>query len=67
MRGKVKRVMDFIHSVAYMELQGSEYVEFLESIEYDAGPRAGGGQLAGFGRGRVTSNEQQITKSNKRQ
>lgn len=57
MRGKVKRVMDFIHSVAYMELQGSEYVEFLESIEYDAGPRAGGGQLAGFGRGRVTSNK----------
>lgn len=35
MRGKVKRVMDFIHSIAYMELQGSEYVEFLESIEYE--------------------------------
>lgn len=34
MRGKVKRVMDFIHSIAYMELQGSEYVEFLESIGY---------------------------------
>ena len=35
MRGKVKRVMDLIHSIAYMELQGREYVEFLESIEYE--------------------------------
>ena len=35
MREKVKRVMNFIHHIAYMELQGSQYVEFLESIGYE--------------------------------
>lgn len=35
MKRKVKQVMDFIHGIAYRELQSDEYVEFLESIEYE--------------------------------
>lgn len=35
MNEKVKRVMDFIHGIAYRELQGDQYIEFLERIEYE--------------------------------
>lgn len=35
MNEKVKRVMDYIHGVAYRELQGGQYIEFLERIEYE--------------------------------
>jgi hypothetical protein len=35
MNEKVKRVMDFIHGIAYLELQGDQYIEFLERIEYE--------------------------------
>lgn len=35
MNEKVKRVMDFIHGLAYRELQGDQYIEFLERIEYE--------------------------------
>ncbi len=35
MNEKVKRVMDYIHGVAYRELQGDQYIEFLERIEYE--------------------------------
>lgn len=35
MNEKVKRVMDFIHGIAYRELQGDLYIEFLERIEYE--------------------------------
>ena len=35
MREKVKRVMDYIHGIAYMELQGERYMEFLECIGYE--------------------------------
>lgn len=35
MNGKVKRVTDYIHGVAYRELQGDQYIEFLERIEYE--------------------------------
>lgn len=35
MRGDVKRVMDYIHGVAYRELKGDQYVEFLELIAYE--------------------------------
>ena len=37
MNEKVKRVMDYIHGVAYRELQGGQYIEFLERIEYEIG------------------------------
>ena len=32
---KVKRVMEYIHGIAYRELQGDQYIEFLECIEYE--------------------------------
>lgn len=35
MNEKVKRVMEFIHGIAYRELQGDQYIEFLECIEYE--------------------------------
>lgn len=35
MNEKVKRVMNFIHGIAYRELQGDQYIEFLERIEYE--------------------------------
>ena len=35
MNEKVKRVMDFIHGIAYRELQGDQYIEFLERIQYE--------------------------------
>lgn len=35
MNEKVKRVMDYILSVACRELQGDQYIEFLERIEYE--------------------------------
>lgn len=35
MNEKVKRVMDCIHGIAYRELQGDQYIEFLERIEYE--------------------------------
>lgn len=35
MNEKVKRVMDFIQGIAYRELQGDQYIEFLERIEYE--------------------------------
>lgn len=38
MNGKVKRVMEFIHGIAACrELQGAQYIEFLERIEYEVG------------------------------
>ena len=35
MNGKVKRVMEFIHGIAYRELQGAQHIEFLECIAYE--------------------------------
>lgn len=35
MKEKVKRVMDYIRAIAYGELQGDRYIEFLENIEYE--------------------------------
>lgn len=35
MNGKVKRVMEFIHGIAYRELKGVQYIEFLECIAYE--------------------------------
>ena len=35
MNEKVKRVMEYIHGIAYRELQGDQYIEFLECIEYE--------------------------------
>lgn len=35
MNEKVKRVMEHIHGIAYRELQGDQYIEFLECIEYE--------------------------------
>ena len=35
MNGKVKRVMEFIHGIAYRELQCAQYIEFLECIAYE--------------------------------
>ncbi len=35
MREKVKRVMDCIHGIAYRELHGDQYMEFLECIRYE--------------------------------
>lgn len=35
MKEQVKRVMDYIHDIAYGELQGDRYIEFLENIEYE--------------------------------
>lgn len=32
MNEKVKRVMEYIHGIAYRELQGDQYIEFLECI-----------------------------------
>ena len=37
MNEKVKRVMEFIHGIAYRELQGDQYVEFLECIGFEIG------------------------------
>lgn len=34
-RQKVERVMGYIHDIAYRELQGDQYIEFLERIEYE--------------------------------
>lgn len=34
-RQKVERVMEYIHGIAYRELQGDQYIEFLERIEYE--------------------------------
>lgn len=33
MKEKVRRVMDYIHDIAWNELQGGSYIEFLENIE----------------------------------
>lgn len=30
MNEKVKRVMEYIHGIAYRELQGDQYIEFIE-------------------------------------
>lgn len=35
MNEKVKRVMEYIHGIAYRELQGDQYIEFLDCIEYE--------------------------------
>ena len=35
MREKVKRVMECIHGIAYRELQGGQYTDFLECIGYE--------------------------------
>lgn len=35
MNGKVKRVMEYIHDIAYRELQDDQYIEFLGLIEYE--------------------------------
>ena len=40
MNEKVKRVMEYIHGIAYRELQGDQYIEFLECIEYEGDPEA---------------------------
>ena len=37
MNEQVKRVMEYIHGIAYRELRGEQYVEFLERIEYEVG------------------------------
>lgn len=42
---KVKRVMDFIHGVAYNEVDINRYVEFLELIEYELERELDGGDL----------------------
>ena len=34
-RQNVERVMEYIHGIAYRELQGDQYIEFLERIEYE--------------------------------
>lgn len=35
MNGKVKRVMEYIHGIAYRELQDGQYTEFLELIGFE--------------------------------
>lgn len=35
MRRQVNRVMNLIHTIAHQELQGDQYIEFLENIEYE--------------------------------
>lgn len=37
MNEKVNRVMEYIHGIAYRELQEDQYIEFLECIEYEIG------------------------------
>lgn len=45
MNEKVKRVMAYIHGVAYRELDSERYVEFLELIEYELDKELDGGDL----------------------
>ena len=35
MNENVKRAMEYIHGIAYRELPGDQYIEFLERIEYE--------------------------------
>ena len=45
MKEKVKCVMEFIHKLAYDDVGGDRYVEFLELIEYELGKELDGGDL----------------------
>lgn len=47
MNEKVKRVMEYIHGIAYRELQGDQYIEFLECIEVRDRQGTGRRRLAG--------------------
>ena len=47
MKAKVKRVMDYIHGVAYNEVGSEEYVEFLELIGYEIEKELDGDMEAG--------------------
>lgn len=35
MNEEVKRVMEYIHGIAYRELHGDQYIEFIERVAYE--------------------------------